>query len=509
MKIVFLYPVFESLGIEYLSAYLKKYGHETKLILDPLLFEGYYTLSSSPLNKIFSYSNIILNEVVDTKPDLVCISCVSDYFNWAIKTAENIKDVLEVPIVFGGAHPTAVPENVLKHPFVDFVIIGEGEEALLELVDNLASRRDVANIRNLCYRSDGKVIKNPLRPLVSDLDSLPFPDKELYYKDRYGFIDVRGSDNYAIMGSRGCPYFCSYCHNNYLKKIYKGSKYLRFRSTDNIIKELSMAKQKYKIRRVAFCDDAFIYYGNKKWLKELLERYKKEISLPFHCCVHPSTIDTDIVRLLEEAGCGIIEIDIQTLSESSRKDILLRFGNNEDSIKAIKLLSQSKIFLQVGLMLGLPTESKEDFLIASEFFNKYKVDSISTFWLRHYPKSEITRHLDKEMVEKVNDGIIYAPVTTIGTTFDKNKAALVNLILLANFIPNFMLRFILKNKLYRFFPKINLHYPNVVLSAIIAKIISPEKYTYPRFQTFIDQFRFYEYYLSKYFFRVSKDSKRN
>lgn len=504
MKILFLYPVFESLGIEYLSTYLKKYGHQTNLILDPLLFESYHTLSSKPLNKIFSYRNIILSEIVDAEPDLICISCVSDYFNWAIKTAEDIKAVLDVPIVFGGPHPTAVPENVLKYPFVDFIIAGEGEEALLELVNNLENRRNITNVRNLCYKFDGEIIRNPLRPLISNLDSLPFPDKELYYKDRYRFIDFIGSDNYTIMGSRGCPYSCSYCHNSYLQKVYKDSKYLRFRSTDNIIEELLMAKQKYKFRRVAFCDDAFIYYDNKKWLKELLERYKKEISLPFYCCVHPNSIDKDTVHFLEEAGCRTIHLGIQSLNESLRKDVLLRHGANEDIIRAIKLISRTKMFLWIDIIVGLPKETEEDLLNIASFVNKYKVDSISAVWLRHYPKTEITRYLDKEMVKKINAGIIYAPVTTVGTTFDKNKITLVNLILLANFVPSFILRFILRNKLYRFFPKIYLHYPNFALSAIIAKIFSPEKHVYPRFHTLINQLRYHEYYIAKYFLQKFK-----
>lgn len=505
MKIVFVYPVFESLGIEYLSAYLKKQGHQTQLILDPLLFENYYTLSSKPLNKILSYRNIILSEIANAKPGLVCISCVSDYFNWAAKIAEDIKTALGVPIVFGGPHPTAVPENVIKHPFIDFVIIGEGEEALLELVNCLESSGETDNIRNLCYKIDSRIIKNPLRPLISDLDLLPFPDKTLYYKNLNRFIDFIGSDNYRIMGSRGCPYACSYCHNSYLQKIYKGSEYLRFRSADNIIEELLIVKQKYKFKSVEFCDDAFICNSNKEWMSELLERYRKEISLPFSCCVHPSNIDRDMVNLLEESGCSFIHLGIQSLNESMRKDILLRYGSNEDIARAIKLISRTKMFLWVDIIVGFPGETEEDLLNTASFFNKHKVDSAAVLWLRHYPKTEITKYLDKDAEEKINDGIIYAPATTVGTTFNKDKARLVNLILLANLIPHFILRFILKNKLYRFFPKIYFLYPNLAFSAIVAKIFSPKKRIYPRFKTLLDPLRYNKYYISKYFSQMFKN----
>jgi radical SAM superfamily enzyme YgiQ (UPF0313 family) len=454
--------------------------------------------SSNHLSRIFDYREIILKEIVEAKPGLICISCVSDYFPWAIKIAQDIKAILNVPIVFGGPHPTAVPEHVLKHQSVDFVISGEGEEAILELVNCLENKKESNNIRNLCYRANGKVLKNPLRPLISDLDSLPFPDKELYYNNRNRFVDFIGSDNYTIMGSRGCPYSCSYCHNSYLRHLYGDSKQLRFRSPDNIIEELSLARKKYNFKRVAFCDDAFIYHNNKEWLREFLERYKKEIGMPFYCSAHPSNIDKETVDLLVANGCKTIHLGIQNLNENIRKDVLLRYGSNEDIIKAIKLISRTKMFLWVDIIVGLPRETEADLLDIASFFNTYRVDSIGVLWLRHYPKSEITKYLDKETVAKINDGMVYAPVTTVGTTFDRNKITLANLIVLANFIHSSSFRFIIRKKLYQFLPRINLHYINLIFSIIVAKISTPGKYTYPRLHTVFDQLRYHEYYISKY-----------
>lgn len=491
----------ESLGIEYLSAYLKRHGHQTELALDPLLF-GSHIFSVGFLSRMFSYRNNLLDEITSVNPDMVCFSCVSDYFPWATNLAQDVKEILGVPIVFGGPHPSAVPENVLRHKFIDFVIVGEGEDALLELANGLESREDITNIRNLCYKADGQIIRNPLRPLITDLNTLPFPDKELYYKRRFGFIDFDGADSYAIMCSRGCPYACSFCYNNYLRKIYKHSSYLRTRCVDNIIEELLVARKRYKFEKVSFRDEMFVF--DKRWLRRLLERYKREIGLPFFCCAHPSAIDAETIELLEEAGCVLIDLGIQSQNENIRKEVLLRYETNEDIINAIRLISRTKIFLYVDLIVGLPRETKDNLLQAAEFFNKYKVDSISLVWLRHFPKTDIMMYLDDDMAAKINEGIIYAPFQTRGTSFDKDKAKLANLILLANFIPAFFLRYILKNKLYRYFSSRVFHYTSFIFSAIVTKIFYPKKCIYPPPRTLVDYLRYHVYYIWRYFVRISK-----
>lgn len=507
MKVVFLYLNYESLGIEYLSAYLKKYGHQTELILDPQLSRGYASPTKS-LGKIFSFRKNLLYEIINAKPDLLCFSSVSDYFNWATQLAEDIKSVLDVPIVFGGPHPTAVPENVIRHRYIDFVITGEGEESLLELVNNLENGKDVTNIRNVWCKVGTKIINNPTRPLISNLDSLPFPDKELFYRKRWGVISSSiGINNaYIIIGSRGCPNICSYCHNNYLRRLYKDSKYLRFRSVDNIMQELITAKGKYNFKTVIFWDEVFTC--NKNWLRELLERYKKEISLPFFSYSHPNYIDEETVQFLEEAGCGMISLGIQSINENIRKNILLRPESNNDIIRVIRLISKTRISLYIDLIVGLPTETIEDLLDTAKFFNRHKVELISIFWLRHYPKTEIIKYLDKEKVERINEGI-FAPWQFGGTSFDKDKGRLINLIILANLIPNFILRLILKIKLYLFFPTGNWHYIDLTLSTVRTKIFSPRKYVFSPFNLLRDYLRYYEYYISDNFCKMFKRFSKN
>lgn len=499
MKIVFIYPTFESLGIEYLSAYLKKHGHQTKLILDPQLFVT-YTLPVKPLSKIFNFRKNIVKETVSLKPEMVCFSCASDVFGWAIQLAEAIKGVLDVPIVFGGPHPTAVPENVIKHKYIDFVIVGEGEEALLELADKLENGKDTTNLKNVWSKYEGKIINNPVRILNADLDSLPFPDKDLYYNDHREFINnIHGLTNtYGIMGSRGCPNACSYCQNNYLQKLYKDSGYLRFRSVTNIIEELAIAKERYNVKTITFWDNILTY--NKKWLRELLERYKEEISLPFVCYSYPGYIDKETVSLLEESGCRIVDLGIQSINENIRKDVLLRRGSNDDIIKTINLISRSKLLLYIDLMVGLPRETGEDLLNTAKFFNRHKVNLINIHWLRHFPKTEITKYIEnKDMITKINEGAVYAPYQTGGSSFDKDKAKLIYLVIIANFISSPILRFLLRIKAYRFFPSRSFHYAGVIFSLGLTNIFSRNKYAMPQLPVFLDFLRYHKHYIFKFF----------
>jgi len=148
MRIAFVHRLYENLGIEYLSAYLKKAGHDVCLFFDPALFDN-YLLSNKELHKVFSYRDILIHAIVKDNPDIVAFSVSSSEYAWACDIAKAVKERTEAVVVYGGAHPTAVLEEVLKNDFVDFVICGEGEEAMMEFVNSFTTHKDVRTIRNL------------------------------------------------------------------------------------------------------------------------------------------------------------------------------------------------------------------------------------------------------------------------------------------------------------------------------------------------------------------------
>lgn len=419
MKIAFAYPAFENLGIEYISALLKENGHETFLLFDPQLFSDPY-LKLRFLSKMFEYRKSIMKEVAQKKPDVVAFSVVSDNFGWACSYAENIKrEYPNIKIVFGGQHITAVPRNVLANWFIDFVIAGEGEYPMLELIQALDAGASYENIANLGYKKQNVLFINETRPLLQDLDKLPFPDVDL-------FLDVNpyAKKEYNIIAARGCVNKCSYCHNSMDRSLLwrNCGKFLRRRSIDNIITELKERKQKYGFDTLCIWDEVFTC--DEKWLEEFSEVYKREINVPFWTFVHPKHITEKTVKLLEEMGCWEAEMGVQTLNQDVKDNILHRYETKEEVIKAIELFKNSKIRLVVDVIFGLPQLKEKDYIELIDTFNQHRPTKIQTFWLRYYPGTDIIPIakeiglLTEDEIHEINEGIPSRAAASGGSKID-------------------------------------------------------------------------------------------
>ncbi|MDD5090653.1 MAG: cobalamin-dependent protein, partial [Candidatus Wallbacteria bacterium] len=168
MKVTFVYGGFENLGVEYLSAVLKRAGHSTALVYSPKLFND-TMLEADFLASAFARTGSIVHRILATKPDLLAFSVVTDDFVWAREIAQRVKKKRpELPVIFGGIHPTSVPELVMECPEVDYACVGEGEEAIVELADALEHGSDPSGIQNIWGRKDCQVFSNPVRPLIQD-----------------------------------------------------------------------------------------------------------------------------------------------------------------------------------------------------------------------------------------------------------------------------------------------------------------------------------------------------
>jgi radical SAM superfamily enzyme YgiQ (UPF0313 family) len=384
MRVTFVYRGAESIGLEYLSAVLRAAGHETKLAFDPGLFDDKRYLKNRRLGKLLSYRRQLLGDIARSKPDLVAISVVTDFSRWALDVAEWVKSHLGVTVVFGGIHPTSVPETVLRNACVDYVVVGEGEHPLRELADALESGRDPAGIPNLGYRSNGGVVLNEVRPLLDPLDQLPFPDKDLFA----GCSPIAG--DYRIMTSRGCLYRCTYCYNNLMYRLYRDKgKVFRKRSPANTLQELEWAAERYRIGAVNFMDDLFT--GDLEWLSEFLPAYRRKIGLPFKCTTHPSLMPRDVVRLLRECGCYRIMIGVQSLWAPSRKQVLGRGEENEQILAAVNHCETEGLDYSIDHILGIPGEGMESLMAAAAFYSERsgRMKRIKCFYLSYYPNTDI------------------------------------------------------------------------------------------------------------------------
>lgn len=446
MKIAFLYRVHENLGIEYLSGMLRKAGHRTRLFFDPALFDDGF-LPSRRLSGFFDYSERIIKDVLDYRPGLVCFSVLTFDFLWACGLSRRIRERTDVPIVFGGMHPTFVPEEVLRNGDLDFVIRGEGEHALLDLVSALGQGNSPFGIENLCSRTNGDIVKNPLRPLVRNLDELPFPDKDLYVDQDQCF-----REGYLLITGRGCPYNCSFCSNGALRSQYPGQRHVRRRSVDNVMAELLMAKERYGIRQVAIHDNDFCY--QESWLEEFSGKYKDRINVPFYCLARPGSINDRVAKYLKSSGCIEVEIGVETLNEDIKERVLNRRESEEEVVRAIRTLKRHGLKCITDSLIGIPEQTEKDLTDLARFYVRERPGKTFLFSVSYLPKTrlvDIAREkgiLNEQDVERINRGLA-------GYSFylgkEKSEEKFLILFFLISVLPRWASDFIISRRVYSLF----------------------------------------------------------
>ena len=260
----------------YLSACLKRSGHEADCF-------------------IAAEEKDLIKAVGDYAPDIIGFTVISGMHRWCIETGRKLKAEDNL-IVFGGPHPTFFPE-VIHEEGVDIICVGEGERAVVELADRFPDMEEISKTRNLHVRIKGSVVRNEVRELVGDLDDLPFPDREVFYKYRA----LRVNSRKTVITSRGCPYSCTFCFNSSYRRLYANKgKYVRSRSTDNVVDEILEIRQRYPMESVFFQDDTFILH--RDWLLGFLKDYNRRVSLPFTCLVRADLVTEEIVKALAEAS---------------------------------------------------------------------------------------------------------------------------------------------------------------------------------------------------------------
>jgi pyruvate-formate lyase-activating enzyme len=388
-RVTFIYRNYEGLGVGYLASYVRSLGHAVQLVLYPDPWCDTYVKQKdrdSPMTGRFQsrVNRELLREVADFAPDLVCFSAVTDDYQWCASTAGSIKAATGATTLFGGVHVTSVPERVVEHPSVDLLGLGEGERLLgrvLEALDDWRHGADL-DIPGVWYRRDGEVRRNGEGEAIQDLDALPFPAKDLFYARMPGLART-----YTITTSRGCPYQCTYCYNAVMLPLYRRQgKWLRQRSVDNVIEECRWAVRTFHSRHFLFMDDVFA--SSKKWVEAFAERYRREVDVPFALVTEAVVLKDEVVRWLKEAGLVNVQIGVQTLNEAS-KERIDRPESREQLERALGALNRYGVHYQVDHMLGIPGETDEDQHVALDFYNRYRPDIVSVFWLKYYPKLPI------------------------------------------------------------------------------------------------------------------------
>ena len=328
-------------------------------------------------------------------PDVIGVSATSFTFKEAVKIGEVMKRVApDVPQVYGGVHPTLLPEETIRHPVVDGICIGEGEKSFLEYLDKIRNKEQ-PDVDGMWFKdADGGIHRGKLRPFEENIDSIACPDFDLWdvqkYLDRV-FEYLPGSLH--ILASRGCPHDCAFCSNAAIRKAVPG-KYYRVRSADSIIAEVRLNRRKFKGRgfaRVLFGDETFGV--DRKWLKDFCDLYIHEglhAEYKWMCGTRVELVTREWAKMVADAGCVLVSLGIETGDDRIRAQLYKKAFTREAVARATSYLREYGVNFKFNLMIGGPLDTRETIAAGVGLVKEFKPLKVGLFPYQALPKTELT-----------------------------------------------------------------------------------------------------------------------
>ncbi|PVX23795.1 MAG: hypothetical protein CW691_09615 [Candidatus Bathyarchaeum sp.] len=382
---------FPPLGLAYVAGSLEKAGFTVNALDNYLL--------KTPIDEL-------KKEVKKLAPEILGMTCGSVTYGRCVETAKAVKEVLpSCKVVVGGWHGSYLPESLLQHPEIDYVVMGEGEHAIVELAKSIMKHEgasDVAQIPGVAYRNGETIAKNA-PTFISDLDQVPFPARHLLpmhlYSRTMEYLSVKPVDTMNVI--RGCPYNCAFCET---KKLW-GSKCRAF-SPNRVVDELHHLVNNYGTKGIYFVGDNFTI--NKKRTIELCREIKKsKLDLEWVCDTRVDLISRELLKEMKAAGCKTIWFGV----ESGSSHILKRINKQitlQQALDVFKLCSEEDIRTASSFMLGLPGETVQDMKTTFKFARKLDPDWVRFNIFVGYPGSDIYDEiLAKGLYERVDDFVAY------------------------------------------------------------------------------------------------------
>lgn len=383
----------ENAGIRYISAALQRAGIATHIIF---LRDWRHNRLEMPSEKEIQLAMDIIRE---KEPDLIGLGFMSSLAPMAMEVSRRLKrEFPGTPLVWGGIHPTSVPAECIE--LTDYVCVGEGEVAAIDLCNALANGEDTTKIPNIWANQNGQVHQNPPRPLIQNLDWLPYPDvadDNKYYieGDKVRIEEPwKRTAEYRIYFSRGCPYNCSYCYVSILRDVYdeKGKQFYRARSVQHIMGELEHVKKAFpKVARVKIDDDTSFAFGDE-WMTEFLQEYPERIGIPFECLLIPPMLRPDMLKKLMGAGLIRVQTGIESGSSKESKEMHNRSPGNNAIIKFAEANRELGLDIVYDVIIDNPHATEEMKLETAKFLLELpRPYSIYFYSLNYFPGTALTK----------------------------------------------------------------------------------------------------------------------
>jgi len=374
MNIIFFDTRYQmtTLGLLHVATYLEKSGYPSKYVF-------LSRQEGKGIRQVFKQKpdirqelDSILDFIEQEKPDLIGMTLMMINFYRARDLTEEIKKKFpEIPVLWGGIHPTFDPDECIK--YADYVCVGEGEDATLELVRKLENVQDTTGIPNIWTKSNDRVIKNEVRPLIQNLDDYPFPKinfsstycldhgkvKPLTIELLRKYARYSGT-MYDVIISRGCPHACSYCCNSLFRSLYKGKgKYVRYRSVDKAIEELRYVKETFDFVRILNIQDDSFAASSEEYLADFAEKYSSQIGFPVRMRAIASLLNETRVKHLVKTNVLSVIIGVQS-NDRINKTVFNRHIPSESVLRAAKLLKSYNIVGEYQFISSNPYSNEQD-----------------------------------------------------------------------------------------------------------------------------------------------------
>lgn len=384
MKILFLRPadseafkifakagsISMPIGIAYIAAYLKKFGHEIKI-------KDYLTEKYD-----FNEYQKLLN---DFQPAIVGITTATPTIYNAFFLAQETKKINpQIKTIMGGHHVSALPEESITNPAVDFICPGEGEELMIDLIKAIENQAPLSQITGLYYKDNGQVRWTGRREYIKDIDQLPFPARELLNTDQYRISATRKRTTGKadiIVTSRGCPYNCNFCS----KSVFGQS--IRYRSPENVIKEVEEVINNYGVKEIQFVDDTLTV--NHEHVMEICRLIiKKNLKFVWGCHSRVNNLSDEMLSLMRQAGCRELAFGV----ESGNQEVLDAIGKRiklSDVKEAVKLCRKNKLLALCGFIIGHIQDTKKTVMETIKFACRLNPDFANFSILTPMPGSQV------------------------------------------------------------------------------------------------------------------------
>ncbi len=349
-----------------------------------------------------NWKDHLLGQIDEGGYEVVGISTMSFNFYQTVQIADFLKSQRDIPILVGGVHCILQPDEVIACPSIDLVCTAEGEWILKDLLD---ANLNPEGIGGIWYKdTQGQVVQQANPEVEANIDQFPFPDWDDFPIEKYFMFNM---NSIPIMGSRGCPYTCTYCSAHAIAGAL-GAKKTRYRSADNLIGEIEYLYDRYGksgLRHIFFEDDVFI--GQKKRVYEFCEKY---VERGFHkkylwtAKVRANIVNEDILLAMKQAGCYEAGMGVESSNDYVRNKIFRRNMSTKQILDAAALIKGAGLMLHVPIIMGSPFDTKEIMEENLKFMKKLEAECMLFPILMPLPGTDIRELCEEEGVLEGNEG---------------------------------------------------------------------------------------------------------